>query len=83
VRTTRSDRLDLLLTALTPGDPAVELQHLDPSQIVDAYNLGGALLYAADPAYVSRAARLESLGFTEGPRFGPYRVLVRDSEGSP
>ena len=83
IRTTRSDRIDLLLTALTPGDPAVALQLLDPRQIVESYDVGAALLYAADPAYVSRVARLESLGFREGPQFGPYRVLTREAEGSP
>jgi hypothetical protein len=83
VSTTTSERLDLLVTTLTPGVPAVGLQVLEPAQIADHYDVGAALLNAVDPSYPSRAARLKALGFTEGPAFGPYQVLVRSSSTSP
>lgn len=83
VRTTLSERLDILVTALTAGEPAVGLQLLEPARIAEARQVGAALLYAADPASGSRARRLEAIGFTEGPSFGPYRVLVRDGNASP
>jgi hypothetical protein len=77
ISTSRSDRLDLLVTALTAGDASVGLGLLDPAQLVEQYHVGAALLYAPDPAYRERAARLAAIGFREVQAFGPYRVLMR------
>ena len=63
------------------GVPSVGLGLLEPAELVEAYEVGAALLYAADPSYPSRRARLEALGFEEARTFGPYRVLLRT--GSP
>jgi len=76
-----TSRIDLLITALTAGDASVGLGFLEPAELVEAYEVGAALLYAADPSYPSRRARLEWLGFEEARTFGPYRVLLRT--GSP
>ncbi|HEX7171128.1 MAG TPA: hypothetical protein VF365_00815 [Candidatus Limnocylindria bacterium] len=76
-----TSRIDLLITALTAGDASVGLGLLQPAELVEAYDVGAALLNAADPSYPSRRARLESLGFEEARTFGPYRVLLRS--GSP
>jgi hypothetical protein len=73
-------RIDILVTALTAGDASVGLGLIQPSRVVDGYGVGAALLYAADPAYRARLARLEALGFEEARSFGPYRVLLA-SEG--
>jgi hypothetical protein len=78
-----SGRLDVLVTALSAGDAANGLELLEPAEVVERYDVGAALLFAGDPAYASRARRLESLGFTEGPLFGPYRVLLREDVASP
>lgn len=77
IATTKSDRLDLLVTALTAGDASVGLELLDPAQLAERYHVGAALLYAPDPAYRERAARLAAIGFQEARAFGPYRVLMR------
>ncbi len=82
VQTTFSERLDILVTALTAGAAAVDLQFLDPTAIAEKHDVGAAVLYAADPAYATRAARLAAIGFVEGPAFGPYRVLVREDEAA-
>jgi hypothetical protein len=73
-------RIDVLITALTAGDASVGLGLLDPDQLVEDYDVGAALLFAADPAYRAREARLEALGFEVARTFGPYRVLVRDED---
>ena len=80
--TARSDRLGLLVTALTSGDASVGLGLLDPSRLVDQYHVGAALLYSPDPAFRERAARLAAIGFTEVRAFGPYRVLLRGTGGA-
>lgn len=77
---TRSDAtgtVDLLITALTAGDASIGLGLLEPAQLVDDHDVGAALLFAADPSYPARLARLEALGFEEARAFGPYRVLLR------
>jgi hypothetical protein len=73
-------RIDILITALTAGDASVGLGILDPAQLVEDYHVGAALLFAADPAYRAREARLEALGFEVARTFGPYRVLIRDED---
>ena len=70
-------RLELLVTDLTAAGPSIGLGLLDPSRLVDAHNVGAALLVATDPAYASRRHRLEILGFQEVHRVGPYAILVR------
>jgi hypothetical protein len=75
--------IDLLVTATTAGAASVSLAHLDPAEIVDARKIGAALLYAPDPSYGGRVARLESIGFREAQTFGPYVVLVRDGASAP
>ena len=77
-----SSRVDLLVTALTAGDASIGLSLLRPGEVVDAHDIGAALLYEPDPAYESRVRRLELLGFQEARAFGPYRVLVRSDAGS-
>jgi hypothetical protein len=71
-------RIDILITALTAGDASVGLGLLDPERLVEDYDVDGALLFAADPAYGAREARLEALGFEVARTFGPYQVLIRD-----
>ncbi len=78
-----TSRIDLLVTALTAGDASVGLGLLEPTELVEKYDVGAALLYAADPSYRAREARLEALGFEEARSFGPYRVLLRGEEGGP
>jgi hypothetical protein len=78
-----SGRIDLLVTALTAGDASVGLGILDPARLVDAYDVGAALLYELDPSYAERRRRLEALGFEEARAFGPYRVLIRDEAPTP
>jgi hypothetical protein len=79
VETVSSDRLDVLVTALTAGQASVDLHVLHPNRILAARNVGAALLYGLDPAYFERLRRLEALGFTEAFTSGPYRVLLRES----
>lgn len=76
VKTVTSDELQILVTALTAGPPSVDLRILDPARLVNEHEIGAALLYADDPAFESRARRLESLGFTEAMSAGPYRVML-------
>jgi hypothetical protein len=78
VATRDSDRLNLLVTALTAGAPSVGLGLLHPGDLVESRKVGAALLYAADPGYLSRAQRLEAIGFRDAFAAGPYRVLLRD-----
>jgi hypothetical protein len=78
-----TSRIDLLVTALTAGDASVGLGLLEPTELVEKYDVGAALLYAADPSYRARQARLEALGFEEARSFGPYRVLLRGEEAGP
>jgi hypothetical protein len=78
-----SGRLDLLITDLTAGDASVGLVLLRPAEVVDAHDIGAALLFEPDPAYGSRLRRLERLGFEETRAFGPYRVLLRADSASP
>jgi hypothetical protein len=83
VATQQSERLDLLFTALTAGEASVGLGLLHPSDLVESRDVGAALLYALDPAYESRAHRLETLGFREAFAAGPYRVLLRHDPAVP
>jgi hypothetical protein len=69
--------LNLLVTALTPSGPSVHLGLLDPDQLVRDHQVGAALLVSTDPAFSSRQARLETLGFELGHMVGPYAVMVR------
>ena len=78
VATRDSDRLNLLVTALTAGAPSVGLGLLHPSDLVESRKVGAALLYAPDPGYLSQARRLEAIGFRDAFAAGPYRVLLRD-----
>jgi hypothetical protein len=78
-----SGRIDLLVTALTAGDASVGLGILDPARLVDAYDVGAALLYELDPSYAERRRRLEALGFEEARAFGPYRVLIFEEAPAP
>jgi hypothetical protein len=78
IETWRSDRLNLLVTALTTGKASVGLNLLHPDDVIEARNVGAALLYSLDPAYSARARRLERLGFSEAFATGPYRVLLRE-----
>jgi hypothetical protein len=71
-------KLDILITAMTAGNASVGLGLLDPAELVEKYDVRAALLFAADPAYTAREARLERLGFAGARSFGPYRVLIRD-----
>lgn len=78
VASRRGEGIDLLVTALTPGEASVGLQLMNPADIVTTYDVGAVLLNAADDAALSRQRRLETLGFREAHDFGPYRVLLRD-----
>jgi hypothetical protein len=82
VATRTSERLDLLLTAITAGEPSVGLALLHPNDLAGARDVGAALLYALDPAYNARAHRLAALGFREAFAVGPYRVLMRPERGA-
>ena len=81
ISTTASSRIDVHLTAVTPGEPSVGLGLLDPPAIVDERDLGAALLYAPDPAYPARAQRLHDLGFEFARVIGPYRVFLNPEHG--
>ncbi|MCV0402616.1 MAG: hypothetical protein K5924_02780 [Chloroflexi bacterium] len=83
VATATSDQLDVLITALTAGEAAVGLQLIHPPDVADRYQVGGAVLYASDPAYAARLRRLEAIGFRETRTFGAYRVLTRSPGGGP
>jgi hypothetical protein len=74
----RTGRLEVLVTALTAGEPAIGLGLLDPAELVEKHDIAAAVLYQPDPAYASRLRRLEAVGFREAMSAGPYRVLVRD-----
>jgi hypothetical protein len=76
-------KIDLLFTALTAGDASIGLGILEPARLVDAYDVGAAVLTEFDPSYRSRLTRLEALGFREARAFGPYRVLIREEPQSP
>ena len=75
--------IDVLVTALTAGDASVGLGLLDPVQVAAEHDVRAAVLYASDPAYIGRLARLEVLGFREQKRFGPYAVLIRPPDLQP
>jgi hypothetical protein len=81
ISTAASSRIDVHLTAVTPGEPSVGLGLLDPPAIVDERDLGAALLYAPDPAYPARAQRLHDLGFEFARVIGPYRVFLNPEHG--
>ncbi len=83
VRTERSHRLELHITALTAGEPSVGLSHLDPEVLVEQHDLRGALLFMPDPASALRADRLRALGFTRELRYGPYLALIREGTPTP
>lgn len=83
VATTTSEKLDILVTALSAADAAVGLQLIHPAEVADRYAIGGAVLYATDPAYEARLRRLEAIGFREMRAFGAYRVLTRPAGGAP
>ena len=74
-----SGEIELLITAVTAGDASVGLGILEPAALVESYDVGAVLLHRPDPATDARVGRLEAIGFEEGPSFGTYRVLVRDS----
>jgi hypothetical protein len=73
----RGQRIELLVTALTAGEPSVGLALLDPATLVDERDVRAALLWTVDPAYAERARRLQELGFRPAMRSGPYQVLLR------
>lgn len=83
VATRTSERLDLLVTAITAGEASVGLSLLHPRDLVESRDVGAALLYALDPAYETRAHRLEALGFREAFVAGPYQVLLPDDPEVP
>jgi hypothetical protein len=72
-------RIDLLVTATTAGGASVGLGLLDPAELVDAHDVGAALLWQPDPAYAARLERLVALGFREARAFGAYQVLLRSA----
>ncbi len=75
VQTRGSNRLEVRFsfvpTAENINDPAI----LPPTQLVEDYNIGAALLLEGPPLR-ERIARLEALGFTVERRVGPYVVMV-------
>jgi hypothetical protein len=75
--TSGGHRIELLVTALTAGEPSVGLGLLDPAALIAERNVRAALLWTADPAYVGRVRRLAALGFHAATRFGPYQVMLR------
>jgi hypothetical protein len=83
IRGNRTGVIDVLVTALTAGNPSVGLGLLDPARVAADHDVRAAVLNASDPAYLGRLARLEALGFREGRRFGTYAVLIRPAEALP
>jgi hypothetical protein len=75
--TTTSTELSLYLTDDTSGGSSVGLDVIDPAAVAARHDLKAAILLATDPAYVSRRARLEALGFQLVSQIGPYAVLQR------
>jgi hypothetical protein len=82
VSTDWDGQIELLITALTPGEASIGLGVLRPAELVETYEVGAVLLHEPDPAFGQRLRRLEALGFSESRAFGPYRVLLRDGVGS-
>lgn len=80
--THESEKLTLLITALTPGGQSVSLHLLDPRRLVEGHHLGAALLWKVDPSFEARALRLEALGFRRAASFGDYQVMLRDGRVS-
>jgi hypothetical protein len=58
VRTTASTQLSLYLTDLTAGGESVGLGLIDPSAVVQRYDIKAAILLATDPAFDDRRLRL-------------------------
>jgi hypothetical protein len=79
----RTGEIELHVTALTAGDASVGLALLEPADLVHDHDVQAAVLHQPDPAYRARVARLEALGFREGPAFGPYRVLLHAAADEP
>jgi len=75
-------RLTLRVTDLTAGGASSTLRLLDPPALVDAYDVGAAIL-RRDGAYEGRRARLELLGFHVARAEGPYIVMVRTGSARP
>lgn len=74
--------LSLRVMDLTAGAASSPLRLLDPAALVDAYDIGAAIL-RRDPTYDARRARLEGLGFHVARAEGPYIVMVRAGAALP
>ena len=67
----------LLITDLTAASsPSVQLQWLDPEQLIERYGVQAVLL-ARDPTLDGRRARMEALDFQLVGDYGTYVLLVR------
>jgi hypothetical protein len=79
----RGGRIELLVTALTAGEPSVGLALLYPAALIAERNVRAALLSTVEPSYDERAARLQALGFHSALRSGPYEVLLFEPAAAP
>jgi hypothetical protein len=77
---TSGRELSVTVTDLTGGAASSTLGLLDPRELIDAYDVGAAVLLR-DPAYEDRRDRLELLGFRVAHAEGPYIVMVRAGWG--
>jgi hypothetical protein len=73
-----TDRVHLRVTALTAGEGRSNVQILDPTKLIDAYDVAAVLLVQWDPAFVARQQRMEDLGYRLGLSAGAYALMVRD-----
>lgn len=78
IATAGGHRIELLVTALTAGEPSVDMALIDPATLIAERNVRAALLWTADPAFLERSRRLEALGFRAAMTSGSYQVMLLD-----
>ena len=81
VRTAKSARLQLQLSAPEPGEPVCGLGLLMPDQLVEEYSVGGVLL-VRDSTLDARMKRLSALGFRKRLELDHYVVMARDTDAT-
>ena len=73
-----TDRVHLQVTALTAGEGTSGVQILDPVQLVESYDVAAVVLVRYEPAFETRALRMESLGFRVALEAEAYVLMMRD-----
>jgi len=81
VRAANSARLHLQFSAPKAGEPVYSLGLLMPDQLVEQYDVGGALL-VRDSTLAARMRRLSAIGFRQGLELSHYVVMIRGADTS-